>query len=38
MTTSDLPNGASVFLDTNVFVFHFSSHPQYGPAATALLE
>jgi predicted nucleic acid-binding protein len=33
-----LPAGVTVFLDANVFIYHFSQHPQFGAAATALLE
>jgi predicted nucleic acid-binding protein len=38
MTFADLPAGAVVFLDANVFVYHFIVHPRFGAAATALLE
>ena len=35
MVLSDLPDGASVFLDANIFIYHFSGvSPQY----RALLE
>ena len=38
MTFADLPNGSSVFLDANVFVYHFSQHLHWGPPCTDLLE
>jgi hypothetical protein len=38
MTFTDLPTGAAVFVDANTLVYHFSRHPQLGPACTALLE
>lgn len=38
MTFAGLPSGSSVFFDANVFVFHFSRHPQWGEPCTELLE
>ncbi len=38
MIFTDLPAGASVFLDANTFVYHFSVHPQFGAACTDLIE
>jgi predicted nucleic acid-binding protein len=38
MTFADLPAGVAVFLDANVFVYHFIVHLQFGAPATALLE
>src|SRR5262245_48553602 len=38
MTFADVPAGASVFLDANAPIYHFSAHPQYGAACTRLLE
>jgi predicted nucleic acid-binding protein len=38
MTFADLPAGAAIFLDANVFVYHFTAHPQFGAASTQLLE
>jgi predicted nucleic acid-binding protein len=38
MTFADIPAGVAVFLDANVFVYHFTVHPQFGAAATTLLE
>src|SRR5262249_21785096 len=38
MTTADLATGDAVFLDANVFVYHFIADPAYGAACTALLE
>jgi predicted nucleic acid-binding protein len=38
MIFADIPSAVSVFLDANVFVYHFTVHPQFGAAATVLLE
>lgn len=38
MTFRDLPPGASVFLDANLFVYHFQPHATLGPACTELVE
>jgi predicted nucleic acid-binding protein len=38
MIFSDLPAQATVFLDTNVFVYHFSSHPTLFQACRGLLK
>jgi predicted nucleic acid-binding protein len=38
MTFADLPDGAGVFLDANVLVYHFQPHPIHGAACTALLK
>lgn len=38
MTFADIGSGASVFLDANVFVYHFQPHATYGPACTSLLK
>lgn len=38
MTFDDLPTGTRVFLDANMFIYHFIVHPQFGAAATTLLE
>jgi hypothetical protein len=37
MTFADIPAAAAVFLDANIFVYHFIAHPQYGSACTSLL-
>jgi predicted nucleic acid-binding protein len=37
-TFTSIPAGASVFLDANTFVYHFTGHPVYGAACTDLLE
>ena len=35
MTFADLARGASVFVDANIFVFHFQPHALFGsPART----
>ena len=38
MIFTDLPVGATVFLDANTIVYHFSQHQRYGAPCTDLLE
>jgi len=38
MTFTDLPAGASVFVDANTLVYHFVPEPGLGPACRGLLE
>lgn len=38
MTFADVPSGASLFIDANTFVYHFSPHDVFGPACTDLLD
>ena len=38
MTFADIPAAAAIFLDANVFVYHFEPHVAYGAACTDLLE
>ncbi len=38
MTFSDIPTGAAVFVDANVFVYHFAPHPSLQAACQNLLE
>jgi predicted nucleic acid-binding protein len=38
MTFTDLPDGVSLFLDANPFVYHFAPDPVFGPACTSLME
>lgn len=38
MIFPDLPVGASVFIDANAFVYHFSPHPTFGSPSTEFLE
>jgi len=38
MTFLDLPAGASVYVDSNTFIYHFMPHPQFGAACAALLQ
>jgi predicted nucleic acid-binding protein len=38
MIFTDLPAGASVFVDANTVVYRFSLHPQFGPACIELFE
>src|SRR5262249_1916297 len=38
VTFADLPFGAAVFIDANIFVYHFSPHAIFAPACMDLLE
>lgn len=38
MTFADIPAGASVFLDANTLIYHFTAHPAFGQACTDLVE
>jgi predicted nucleic acid-binding protein len=38
MTFPDIPIGSAVFLDANVFVYHFVPDPQFGPACRQLFD
>jgi hypothetical protein len=38
MIFADLLPGESVFLDTNVLVYHFAAHASFGAACTQLLQ
>jgi predicted nucleic acid-binding protein len=38
MIYADLPAGATVFVDANVFIHHFEPNALFGPAATDFLE
>lgn len=38
MTFTDLPAGATIFVDANTLVYHFQPHPLYGPACTTLVK
>jgi predicted nucleic acid-binding protein len=38
MTVEDIPAGSAIFVDTNVFVYAFSSDPRHGPACERLLQ
>ena len=38
MTFADLQKGDSVFVDANTMIYHFTNHPRYGAACTALVE
>jgi predicted nucleic acid-binding protein len=38
MIFADLVSGDSVFLDANTLVYHFSPHPQLGPACNQLVQ
>lgn len=38
MRFADIPAGAAVFVDSNTIIYHFISHPSYGPSCTTLLE
>ncbi len=38
MIYSDLPAGATLFVDASPFIHHFQPNPAYGPASTEFLE
>jgi hypothetical protein len=38
MTFADLLTGDAVFVDANALIYHFTNHPKYGAACTALVE
>jgi predicted nucleic acid-binding protein len=38
MTFADLAAGEAIFLDANLFVYHFVSDPRYGTACSQLLQ
>jgi predicted nucleic acid-binding protein len=38
MTFANIANGSKVLVDANTLVYHFIAHPQFGAAATQLLE
>jgi len=37
MILRDLADGASVFLDANILVYHFAPHPSFGPSCHELI-
>ena len=38
MTFDDIPAGATLFLDANTLIYHFTPEPTFGPACRSLLE
>src|SRR5262249_21785041 len=36
MTFDDLPTGATVFVDANIFIYYFEPHPVFGPPCQQL--
>lgn len=38
MTFDDIPSGSIVYLDANVFVYHYGPDPNFGPPSRRLLE
>jgi predicted nucleic acid-binding protein len=38
MTFADLQRGDAIFLDANTLIYHFTNHPKFGAACTALVE
>lgn len=38
MNFVNIAPGTAVFVDANVLVYHFTNHPQFGPACTGLVE
>jgi predicted nucleic acid-binding protein len=37
MNFTAIPNGTSLFVDGNTFIYYFGAHPVFGPACDALL-
>jgi predicted nucleic acid-binding protein len=38
MTFADIPDGAAVYLDANVFVYYAAPNPTFGPTCRVLIE
>ncbi len=38
MTFDAIPAGQAIFVDANVLLYYFTSHPRYGPACQSLLD
>jgi predicted nucleic acid-binding protein len=38
MTFASIPPGATIFLDANTLIYHFTNDPKYGSACTHLLK
>lgn len=38
MTFTDLPQGSSIFVDANILVYYFGSHPTFGSACADLMR
>jgi predicted nucleic acid-binding protein len=38
MTFADLQRGESIFIDASTLIYHFTNHPRFGAACTALVE
>ena len=38
MTFADLQRGDAIFVDANTLIYHFTNHPKFGAACTALVE
>jgi predicted nucleic acid-binding protein len=38
MNLAAIPSGAAVFLDANIFIYHFAPHPVWGQQCNALLR
>jgi predicted nucleic acid-binding protein len=38
MTFADLQQGEAIFVDANTLIYHFTNHPKFGTACTALVE
>jgi predicted nucleic acid-binding protein len=38
MSFTDLPGGATIFLDSNTFIYHYSNHARYATPCRDLLE
>ncbi|HJX59765.1 MAG TPA: hypothetical protein VJ462_00620 [Thermodesulfobacteriota bacterium] len=38
MNLSDLESGFSIFIDANIFIYHFSKESKFNPASSDFLE
>ncbi len=38
MIFADLERGEAIFVDAYTLIYHFTNHPKYGGACTALVE
>jgi predicted nucleic acid-binding protein len=38
MTFADIQRGEVIFVDANTLIYHFTNHPKFGAACTALVE
>ena len=38
LTFKDIPHGATILIDANIFIYYFTAHPQFGKACDDLLD